>query len=218
MKRIIITLLTILLSTLVHAIPTIQGPSGLITVPTAESLKYKEFNFAIDSILNEDDKSQSLYYKVNLGTFQNWELGFVGGKTPTEGVFINAKYYLLSDNSRFPLSIAIGLQNLASKSLTDVYMVVSKRFKGGFIGHFGFNANFANKDVDPSIMGGLEYLLNEYISIIGDIDGKRQTYVANAGIALYLTESFVIRGAVLDVGNNNDTRDISVGLSYTQFL
>ena len=66
MKRIIITLLTILLSTLVHAIPTIQGPSGLITVPTAESLKYKEFNFAIDSILNEDDKSQSLYYKVIL--------------------------------------------------------------------------------------------------------------------------------------------------------
>jgi len=217
MKKLLL-LLSILYSTLLFAIPTIQGPSGLISVPTAESLKFKEFNIAVDSILNEDEKSQSLYYKVNLGTFQNWELGFVGGKTPTEGVFINAKYYLLSDNSKFPLSIAIGLQNLASKSLTDVYMVISKRFKGGFIGHFGFNANFSNKDIDPSIMGGVEYLLNEYISIIGDIDGKRQTYVGNAGVALYLTESFVIRGAVLDLGNNDKSRDISLGVSYTQFL
>ena len=59
---------------------------------------------------------------------------------------------------------------------------------------------------------------NDYISIVGDINGKRRTYIGNAGVALYLSESFVIRGAVLDVGNHKEERDVIVGASFSRFL
>ena len=49
MKKIIYGLLAIIALTIqATAAPTLKGPTGLIVVPTAESLKYKEFNVSID--------------------------------------------------------------------------------------------------------------------------------------------------------------------------
>ncbi|NBV43159.1 hypothetical protein EBR96_10405, partial [bacterium] len=101
-------MLTLLLSTAVQlsAEPTINGPSGLVTMPTAESLEYQQFNFALDYKMA--NQVQERFYSFNMGMFKNVELGITGGSTPTEGVFVNAKYFLISDNGRFPLTFAVG--------------------------------------------------------------------------------------------------------------
>lgn len=199
----------------IAAAPTLNGPTGLITVPTAESLQYKAINVALDYKLTEN--TQQYFYKFNFSEFRNVELGVVGGSVPTEGVFVNAKYYLMSDNSRFPLSIAIGAENLGSKTNTGVYMVASKKFQGGVSGHFGFYANFGNgTEVDPSIIGGTEWILDNRVSLLADIMGKQRKYTLNAGLRFAIYPDFYLRAAALDLGNTSSV--YTLGLSYGVFL
>lgn len=79
----------------ISAAPTLYGPSGLITVPTAEALRFRELNIGVDYFMKDMDQQDldQVYYKLNLGTFQNCELGLVGGTVPEEGVFVNVKYF-----------------------------------------------------------------------------------------------------------------------------
>ena len=206
------------IGSVVFASPTIYGPSGLISIPTAEALKYKEMNIALD-YYQDSEENTSQYYKLNLGTFENWEIGFVGGQTPTEGVYINAKYYLMSDKSRYPLSIAIGVDNIASQEKTGMYMVASKVFKGGLVGHFGFKTMFDHEEgIDPSIMGGTEFFFSDQFSILADINGEKKTYIVNAGLRFELMDNFHIRGFVMDVTKNREEQYFSLGISYSQFL
>ncbi|MFT5171085.1 MAG: hypothetical protein ACI9BD_000857 [Candidatus Marinamargulisbacteria bacterium] len=217
--RLALLALFLLVSSAIHAIPTIHGPTGLIAIPTAEALKYKEFNVGMDYMMGAQDEIQDWRYKLNLGTFQNWELGVVGGKTPTEGVFVNAKYYLMSDESRYPLAIAIGTENLSSNGNTSIYMVASKKFQESFDAHLGFRAIFGEKELDPTLMFGLEYFLNNKFSVIADIDGEGQNYTLNAGSLYYLSSHFVLRTAVIDLLNTkNEGTFYSFGLSFSKFL
>lgn len=213
-----ICLLLCVLATLANAAPTLYGPSGLITIPTAESLSYKEFNLGLDYFYDQDTEAYSALYKMNLGTFKGWELGFVGGRVPTEGVYINAKYYLMSDDSRYPLSIAIGIQNLTSNSDTDVYMVSSKRFEKGFIGHFGFNANFNEQQLETSIMGGIEYIFSDSFSILSDVEGVGSITRLNGGVRFHLNDHLQMRASVVNVGNNEESSFFTVGIVYTDFI
>ncbi len=212
--------LVILWVTSVCASPTIYGPTGLISIPTADSLKYKEFNLGYDHYQNsENEDIQGGFYKLNIGIFENWEVGFVGGKTPTEGVYINTKYYLMSDKSRFPLSIAIGIDNIAAKKNTGVYMVASKHFKGGVVGHFGFKTVFHEETgLDPSIMGGVEYFLSDQFSLLADINGEQKSYILNAGLRFEIIKNVHIRGFVMDLSNNRKMNLYSFGVSFSKFI
>ncbi len=201
------------------AVPTIHGATGLIMVPTAESLQYKQFNMGIDYVYGDIPKNDGLYYKANLGTFKSWELGIVGGKVPTEGVFVNVKYYLMSDNERFPLAIAIGSENLFSKDSTDVYMVASKKFQGGIGVHLGFKALFQKDELVPSIMGGAEYVLSNQWSVLADFNGERKKYMVNAGVRYFAWDDLSVNLSVLDIGHTVYTAPLySIGVSYTKFL
>jgi hypothetical protein len=211
-------LLTIMISGIAYSAPTIYGPSGLITIPTAEALKYKEFNIGMDNKINGSTATNEWYYKANLGTFKGCELGVVGGAVPTEGVYLNVKYYLMSNNERFPLSIAIGAENLASLYRTAVYMVATQRFEGGLIGSVGFRANFGEDELDPSLMGGLEYMVSDSVSILGDFLGERKLYMLNAGIRVALNNDILMRMYIYDLGQNRDEVYYSLGISYAKFL
>ncbi len=203
--------------TSVYADPTLYGPSGLVVIPTAESLEYQQYNMALDyrtsGVLNRP------YYKFNMGLFKNLEIGVVGGAVPTEGVFINAKYFLMSDNSRYPLSFAVGLQNLTSKVDTGLYLVVSKKFQDGLNVHLGFNAIFATDELDPSLIGGVEYLTNDRVALLADFSGKRKKYTVNAGARFAIYPDLSLRMSILDFGNSESNSNFySIGIAYNRFM
>ena len=196
MKKLILGVLA--LSTLgaaALAAPTIGGISGLIYMPTAESLRYKEFSIGVDTLWSgqQGNNQQSVFYKANLGTFKGLELGFVGGSQPNEGVFLNAKYYLLSDASRYPLGIALGVANLSSSSLSNIYMVASKRFPQSFDGHLGFQATFPTNQVSTSLLLGLEFFPTSLMSIAVDAAGEGTNYILNTGFRINLSNSLALR-------------------------
>lgn len=201
----------------IAADPTFFGPSGLIVIPTAESLEYQQFNLSYD--FRGTSTAQQGYYKFNMGMFKNVELGIIGGATPTEGVFINMKYFLISDASRYPMSFAIGLQNLASKTDTGLYLVMSKKFQGGLSAHLGFNT-FISDQIDPTLMGGIEYIVNDHMSFLADFSGKQKTYTLNGGLRFAIYPDLSLRVNILDVGKDttNGGSYYSVGLSYNRFM
>ena len=156
---------------------------------------------------------------MNVGTFRSWELGVVGGRVPTEGVFVNAKYYLMSDNERFPLSLALGFSGLTSLSGSSLYMVTSKSFQGGIHGHLGFRTQFNQEQITPSIMGGVEYFLSNQLSFLGDFDGQDTHYLCNIGVKYTFWEDVYIRGAILDCMNQSSKGMLySVGISCSKYL
>ena len=210
------------LSTSLFSAPTVNGSTGLIIVPTAEALKYKEGNIALDFLSGQDEDGKSLtewVYKMNLGTFENWELGVVGGTTPTEGMYLNVKYYLIADDSRLPLSIAIGSQNLSSSESTDVYMVASKKFRPDLGVHMGFRAVFSPGDLDPNFMSGINFLAKEELEFLADIDGRQDVYTINIGSRYYFQNNVSMHVYILDIGQRieNNTK-VAIGITMSKFL
>ena len=204
--------------TIQAAVPSLSGPSGLVTIPTAESLKYKQINAGYDSVMGNDSAQDDWSYKVNLGAYENWEVGIVGGRVPSEGVFLNLKYHLMSDNQQLPLSIAIGSENISSSTRSTIYMVASKYFREDFGTHLGFKAIFSD-EVLPMFMGGVNYMVSDELEVLGDVDGDGYDYTFNIGARYYIKSDIAIKANVIDftsAKSNNPT--FSLGISASRFL
>ena len=211
--------LVLFLTVPVDAASTIYGPTGLVTVPTAESLRYKEFYVGFDYLIADKEENDEWYYKANLGTFENVEIGVVGGSQPSEGMYLNLKYYLMSNTSRLPLSIAVGMENISSQDNTGFYMVASKKLRVDWGAHLGFKAIIESETVTPTIMGGTNYILNDQLELMVDASGDSSVYTLNGGINFYILPSLMLRAAVIDIGQSTiiGTRAVA-GISYSKFL
>lgn len=220
MRFILALLVLVFSSVFAVAESTLYGPSGLIEMPTAKSIEYKKMHVAYDYQFQNDNSDDGVsYYKVNIGTYDNLELGFVGGTVPSEGVFVNTKYFIMSDSEAYPTSLAIGLQNMGSKDNSSLYLVASKVFEQGLEGHFGFKATFADK-IDTSAMIGLEYFFSDQVSVLVDYVGLDSKYALNFGSRIYLNEYVGVRLYVTDVTKARDTDEVlmSLGLSVSRFF
>lgn len=216
--RLVALLVVFLVAQPLSALSSIGGVSGLIRVPTAEALHYKEVSLSYDYIYADSADKDTYFYAINLGTFKNWELGVAGGSVPDEGLFLNAKYYLMSDESRYPVSIAVGAENLGSNTDSGIYMVASKIFQGGLSAHLGFKAVF-NDAINPSLMGGVEYFLTNELAILADVHEREDHYTVNGGILYYLTDDLVLRGSVLDARDvSSQGLSYSAGIAYSKYL
>ena len=219
MKKIFWIIVCVFLAKDIQAFTTIHGASGLITVPTAEALQYKQYNMGYDYIISDHAKDDEWFFKANLGTFKSCEIGIVAGKVPTEGVFVNIKYYLMADAEKFPLSIAIGCEDLFSKSATGLYMVASKKFSPDLQVHLGFKGVFQTDEMVTYVMGGADYWLNNTWAILADFSGQRKRYSVNLGTRYALNEDVILSVSVLDIGSALHTSpQYAMGLSFVKFL
>lgn len=219
MKK-VICLLTILFfkGFFLYAAQTINGPIGLVTMPSADSLKYREMAAAYDYKIGQTKEKEGWSYKVNLGTFQNWEIGIVGNKVPTEGMFLNIKYFLISDQARFPLSIALGFENLSSLTQTSFYMVASKKLRSDFGLHLGFKAIFDTAQIKPAIMGGAQYIHNDRIDFLADINSNGTLYTGNIAMHYVIVPDITARLSLLDIGDTLGGSRYGLGIAYSKFL
>jgi len=233
MKRILYAMLiTMFVSACVQASPTINGPTGLVMMPTAEGLKYKEFNTGLNYLppfhkgeqdddgetIGEDKEGVFSYY-ANLGTFEGFEIGFTG-KGGREGVFINMKYYLVSDTTENPLTMAIGLQNLCSYYDTGLYMVASKQMNMSLGLHFGFLGRFYSGTSDTNMMFGTKYFLNEQWALLLDTVGEHNVYSWNIGMQVQLAENVALNLSGINLLNPVERNNsiFVIGLAYTGFM
>jgi len=202
--------------------PSIGGPTGLLEMPTAERLQYQEYNLGVDYLgdartIDSDLEKSSHYYKLNIGTYDNIEMGVVGGTAPEEGVFLNMKYHVFSEQKQYPVDVAVGLENLTANEGSSLYMVASKLFQTSFTGHVGFRALFEDSVSSALMMGG-EYFLNDAISLIVDMIGDDGLYRVNMGARWFAMENLILQTALLDgIGEQSNPR-FMIGASISKFL
>ncbi|NBV83533.1 hypothetical protein EBR57_05360, partial [bacterium] len=100
-----------------------------------------------------------------------------------------------------------------------LYLVMSKKFQGGLSAHLGFNT-FISDQIDPTLMGGIEYIVNDHMSFLADFSGKQKTYTLNGGLRFAIYPDLSLRVNILDVGKDAASGGsyYSVGLSYNRFM
>ena len=97
-------------------------------------------------------------------------------------------------------------------------MVASKRFQNGVGAHFGFKARFADS-IDPTMMAGADYTLNNDVVLMADLTGQKKTYAINLGSDYALNPDVSLRATVTDLANNTpEGTRWGIGLAYTKFL
>lgn len=205
--------------------PALNGPTGVVRIPSADIIPYKNFNLGADfgrALASSGSEESAISYKMNLGAFHGLELGVVGGTERNssqlrEGVFVNMKLSLAAGDEPYPLRLALGVDNLFSRNQTDVYMVATKYFQQGVKGSFGFMADFPESRFRPLGMAGVEVPLGETLIVAGDAFLGETVVQVNAGAKLYLSPifSFSVSGLNLLNGTNvKDARSAFVGFSW----
>lgn len=206
--------------------PALNGPSGLVRIPSADVIPYKNFNLGLDygAVLSSDSGSpeSTLYYKMNLGTFHGVELGIVGGTDKTtnklrEGVFVNMKLSLSTGDEPYPILLALGVENLFSYTQTDVYMVATKYFKQGPKLTFGFLADFPNYKFRPMGILGVDAAVGDIMFLVADLMAGESIFQVNGGVRFYFTPIFSLNLSglnLLDGSQVKDPRTFLIGFSW----
>ena len=208
-----------LLASCLWAAPSTLGVNGLINMPTAFSINPKEVDIGLNLVSSSTPGLPSLKYYSNLGIFDGVELGFIGNNL-TEGVFINLKFYMISDkNSMSPLRIAGGFTNISSHTKTDLYLVLSKSFSRQVSGHFGFSSNIRASNVKADVMFGMEMGLNPDTIIVADMVGAGSAWDLSLGVRYRLSSEFQLNAFIDDIGNNTASKSsLLVGMSWYGLL
>jgi hypothetical protein len=207
--------------------PALNGPTGLVRIPSADVILYKNYNIGLDYGTTFSSASPStgeavIFYKMNLGTFHGVEVGIVGGSEKDtgklrEGVFVNMKLSLSTGEEPQPLLLALGVENLFSYTQTDVYMVATKYFTRGPKLTFGFMADFPNYKFRPLGMLGVDVPIGENLFLASDLMAGETLFQVNAGVRFYFTPLFSLNLSglnLLDGSVAKDERSALIGFSW----
>lgn len=208
--------------------PSLNGESGLVRIPDAKAVPYKNWNLSVDYGTAKDAAGKdtpALYYKANLGAFHGLELGLVGGfdqagKEVRDGVYVNIKYSPSLGDGTDPLMLAIGVENLASKTQSSVYMVATRPFVQGPDLSFGFMADFPAGKFRPMGMAGIDIPFGT-ISLLTDMLVGETLFQADAGVRIRFLPTLALEGRAINIVGNQqnplatkDPQQYLVGVSW----
>lgn len=151
------------------AAPSFFGPTGLLVIPTADSLAQQSWNAHVHAERN------TTAFGLNYGLAKQLEVGVSGvhfRHGDTKALF-NAKYTLFAETAKVP-GLAVGGFDIADQLKLDpgVYVVATKSLStllGGQLakynlrGHIGYGANNIFND---DIFGGLDLQITQNIQAI----------------------------------------------------
>lgn len=190
----------------VVAVPSVQsilGPTGLLYVPTADTLAKDAYNAGMYSVEDVDFE----VYAFNYGIQPGLEFGFANLGNGT--TVVNAKY-AIHPETETGMGVAVGVIDITDEVQTTVYAVLSKalswdKVKGisNIRGHAGIAGGAAATLDGP--FAGLSFDVAKRFTAIVEHDGTR----INFGGRIQLTDKLL--GHVGVVG---DDQDFVYGVSY----
>lgn len=208
MKKIIVAVAAVvaLAAGTASAAPSINGSTGLIDTPTADTLRTGGFSLGYYDL--KGAKTGSFI----VGVAPRWEIGVAGFRPDAGGSTdsqVNAKLSLLPETVITP-GLAVGVEDIAGQRERSSYVVATKGLPFGF----RLNAGVGNGRYD-GVFAGLEKTINPVgfltggntfpaTTLIAEYDGHTMNYGARVSI---------IPGLKLDAGWRD--HDFYVGASYT---
>jgi hypothetical protein len=145
--------------------PSFFGPTGLLVIPTADTLGARAWNVHVHAL---DTSGSPVAFGANFGLAKQFELGVSGYHVSGFGTkaLFNAKYTVLPETAKVP-GLAVGGFDIAAQlpgQDAGVYVVASKSLstllggsgplaKYNLRGHLGYGANNIFND---DIFGGVD--------------------------------------------------------------
>jgi len=184
-------------TSLLHAAPSILGPSGLFTVPTAESLPFG----AINANYYEQERAHGESFVFNSGVLPGLEVGFSRIRlddslsTPrAKQTMVNAKFTLRALTDTEP-GISLGTIDMTDQVSTALYVVASENLPIGQISgieylraHLGLAAGGHKNSLVPlnGVFGGLELGVMKHATFSVEHDSDSLNY----GVRVQLFDGF----------------------------
>ena len=109
-----------------QAAPSLQGYTGLVLIPNADTLDEKDYNVGFFTLNLEEGADEDIW-TGNLGVDEGMELGVTRFK-PEDGeseTLLNAKYRIRTEEDQKP-GLAVGIFDATDELDTTVYLVMSK--------------------------------------------------------------------------------------------
>lgn len=198
------------------------GPTGLIGMPTADSLGMGQFRvFANYLTKNAYDEAPygvnvGLGYGLEVGATQIHETGTNGGNTN----IINVKYTAFKGNLVMP-AVAVGAINVAENKdflgsfinagttgKIEPFAVASKSFKVPGVADFSLHAGYIGGNLDRA-MYGASMSISPKIELIADFIPNFSKF--SIGARYNLPSGFGVQAASID-------GDFNAGIAYTRAL
>ncbi len=204
---------------LVYAAPPASplGPTGLFTIPTADTLAPG----AVNVNLYGYERSLGESYAANYGAFKGLEIGFAHIRQVEQVVnpavkttIVNAKYEFLAPAAMKP-GIAVGALDITNSVNTDVYLVATEDIPvtelygiDGLRAHLGLAAGGNKNTAVPlsGFFGAVELDAFNMATVSVEHDGT----ALNAGLRLA-----PLPGLSVNLGTIRKQHITTYGLSYT---
>ena len=193
------------ISLVANAAPAVDGPTGLIAVPSADTLREGQFSLGYYKL---DDGGTGSF---NMSLTNQLEVGVAGFHYDNrdKDYLLNAKFSIFPETVLTP-GFAVGVLDATGKKERTAYAVVSKALPFGFRLHAGvgngrYDGGFAaiEKTINP-----LHILTGNNVfpatTLIAEYDGRKFNYGARMS---------VLPGLKLDAGRRHDSTYF--GISFT---
>ncbi len=197
-----------------QCVPSFRGYTGLVVIPTADTLHEGEYNFGV---MTEDTgrfEANDLF--ANYGPINCLEAGFNSRQllgANTRETVLNAKYALMTETDSKP-GIAFGLSDFTDEIEATGYAVLSKSFATGLNcydneilnvrGHIGFGGGRLN-----GLFCGISGFLGNRIQLSVEWDSRD----TNLGFRFTPVKTVRIHAALFDIGGRTD---LGLGLSFNK--
>ncbi len=196
------------------ASPSFLGPTGLVKIPTADSLSKDEYNLGA-FVVSADEGGDFTTVTGNIGIVKNLEAGitYIKPEDISGKVWLNAKYTLMPETTKNP-AIAGGVIDLTDEIDTTAYFVISKAFGHSVDTSLGeitsprFHIGVGGGQFD-GLFGGVSAGLGERFTIMAEYDSEDinlgARYAASPEVRIHL-------------GTFDGLSDVGLGVSYNKYL
>ncbi len=210
----LICVLSLAAAGLAWAGPSFQGYSGLINIPTADSLDAGEYNLGAFATQVESDRDTTVV-AADLGLLAGLEMGLAQEKV--EGLeartLVNGKYRFQDEGLIRP-AMAIGAADLTDELDFSPYFVVSKSLAPPLR---AFRREILNPRLHLGVGGGrFDGLFGGFSASVGKIATvmlEHDGHQINAGVRFALGPALQIHAAALDGLDH-----LGFGISYSKRL
>lgn len=222
MKQLLLAGVVLTLATSALAYPTLAGPTGLLTVPTAAVAPAGQLQAAVDLqyVGNDELYPMRAVYGIN----GNWEAGatFVTGEaTGDDDIWgINAKYVLPAHLGGADWAIGAAYTDSDNVSTTAAYLAATKAFDETLAGTAALlwsdddvdeeiNDQTGDDDSDFALAIGVQADLDNGLTLIGEYVNILPGASLNFAARYPLTDALTAQ-----LGFVGDTSDTTLGINY----
>ena len=194
------------------AAPSFRGYTGLINIPTTDTVCLGSFNAAAFVQAGDTDRT---VLAANLGLPLGLEAG-ASYENPEQGaaeLLLNAKFRLMDEGLIRP-AVAVGVHDLADRIDFSPYVVISKSFTPPTkavrnVVNPRLYLGFGTGRFDDKLFGGASVTVAGKFSVMAENDG----HDFNAGVRFSPTSSLEVHAAALEGFDS-----FGVGVSYSKEL